>query len=79
MVKDVVDEYVESLDTGPLPVAESVPGVIVPEDEQVPLGGEQRGQLAVPLQVLAVPVAQEEQALIKASILCVLIIKDLCT
>ena len=40
-----------------------MPDVIVPEDQEVLLGGKVGSQLAVPLQVLSVPMTEEQQTL----------------
>ena len=64
--EDVVDvDLVQVGDECALAVAEAVADVIVPEDEEVLLGGQAGRQLPVPLQVLAVAMAQEQEALEK--------------
>ena len=64
--EDVVDvDLVQVGDKCALAVAEAVADVIVPEDEEVLLGGQVGRQFPVPLQVLAVAMAQEQEALEK--------------
>ena len=64
--EDVVDvDLVQVGDERALAVAEAVADVVVPEDEEVLLGGQVGRQLPVPLQVLAVAMAQEQEALEK--------------
>ena len=66
--EDVVDvDLVKVADKCALPVAEAVADVIVPEDEEVLLGGQVGRQLPVPLQVLAIAMAQEQESLEKCT------------
>ena len=60
--EDICDVGVHVLDVTPLPIAETVPKVVMAEDEHVVIGKD-LGQLAVPLQVLGVPVGDEDQGL----------------
>ena len=62
--KEVVDvHFVQVVDDRALSVTESVPDVVVPEHHDVLLGGEVTRELSVPLQVFAVPVAEEDETL----------------
>ena len=63
MEEDVVDEVIDLLHAAPGPLAEAVARVVVPEHQEAAGLAQVRGQLVVPLKVLAEAVGEEHQAL----------------